>query len=85
MRYDQALVADLIALVQSYGLDKLETSLTQKLVTVQRMLESDKRKQAIHALDTFINQVNAQKGKALTIEQANELTNRAQDIKSAIG
>jgi hypothetical protein len=85
IRYDQALVADLIALVESYGLGKLGTSLTDKLVKVQRMLESGKRKQAIHALDTFISHVNAQKRKALTREQAKELTNRAQDIKSAIG
>ena len=84
-RYDQALVADLIALVKSYSLGKLGTSLTDKLVTAQRMLEANKRRQAVETLDSFIHQVNAHKGKGLTIEQARELTNRAQDIKTAIG
>ena len=83
--YDQALVTDLIALVKSYSLGKLGTSLTDKLVTVQSMLAANKRNQAIETLDSFISQVKAQKGKGLTIEQATELTNRAKDIKSAIG
>jgi hypothetical protein len=83
-RYDQALVADLIALVNSYGLGKLGASLTDKLITVQRMLEANKRNQAIETVDSFISQVKAQKGKGLTIQQATELTNRAQEIRSAI-
>jgi len=83
-RYDQALVADLIGLVKSYSLGKLGTSLTDKLVTVQRMLEANKRDQAIATLDSFLSQVKAQTGKGLTFERAADLTNRAQEIKSAI-
>jgi len=81
----QEQVADLIALVDSYQLDKLGTSLHDKLVTVQRMLANDKPKQACENLDNFLNQVRTQTGKGLTVAQADELTARAQRVRDEIG
>ena len=79
------MVADLITLVDGYQLDKLGTSLRDKLVTVQWMLANDQLKQACEGLGGFLNQVKAQKGKGLTVDQANELTARTQAIRDVIG
>lgn len=79
------LVADLITLVESYQLDGLGTSLMYKLGTVQRMLVNDMPQQACKTLDSFLNQVEAQTGKELTIEQAMELTTDAQRIMTLLG
>jgi len=79
------MVTDLIALVDSYTLDKrLGTSLHDKLITVQRMLTNAKPKQACENLDSFLSQVKAQQGKGLTVEQAKALTEGAQAIKDVI-
>ena len=78
------MVADLITLVDGYRLGTLGTSLHDKLATVQRMLGANKPKNACQSLNSFLNQVNAQKGKALTVGQADELTASAQAIKDAI-
>ncbi|MBM2821461.1 MAG: hypothetical protein HW413_207 [Thermoleophilia bacterium] len=77
-------VTALIALVDSYNLGKLGTSLNDKLVTAQRMLAANKTKQACESLDSFLRQVKAQKGKGLTVKQADDLTAGAQAIKSVI-
>ena len=79
------MVADLIILVKSYKLGTLGTSLTDKLVTVQRMLANGKSKQACENLDSFLSQVKAQKGKGLTVDQAKALTDGARAIKDVIG
>ena len=78
-------VNDLIAVVESYNLDKLGTSLTDKLMTVQRMLTATKPDEAIEKLNAFINQLKAQTGKGLTTDQANQLTTDANRIKAVIG
>jgi hypothetical protein len=79
------LVADLTTLVESYQLHGFGTSLKNKLVTVQRMLVNDMPQQACKLLDSFLNQVEAQTGKGLTIEQAMELTTDAQRIMTVLG
>jgi FIMAH domain len=79
------LVADLITLVESYQLDGPGTSLKYQLVTVQRMLVNDMPQQACKILDSFLNQVEAQTGNGLTIEQAMELTTDAQRIMTVLG
>lgn len=77
-------LAELAALVESYGLDQLGSSLTDKLVTAQRMINQDKPTQACEALDSFIAQVEAQTGGALTLSQATELITSAEEIKTAV-
>ena len=75
----------LINAVDGYGLGKLGTSLHDKLVTVQRMLAAGKKQQACDNLTSFISQVKAQNGKGLSTSQVNDLTGRAQLIKTVIG
>jgi len=77
-------VADLLALVDSYQLGKLGTSLHDKLVTVLRFLDSEKPRQAEDNLAAFIAQVDAQRGKGLTQEQADALETAAQRIIDVI-
>jgi HYR domain len=77
-------VAELIARIDRYGLGKLGTSLHDKLVTVQRFLAAGKPKQAEDNLDAFIAQVDAQRGKGLTNEQADTLETAAQLILDVI-
>ena len=80
----QALVAELIATIEGYPLDKLGLSLTDKLRTVARMLSQDKPSQASENLESFLREVTAQRGKGLTEEQANELTSEAERIQALI-
>jgi hypothetical protein len=77
-------VADLTALVDSYALGKLGTSLHDKLAAVQRFLEAGKNRQAEDNLAAFISQVNAQRGKGLTPTQADALGGVAQRIIDVI-
>jgi hypothetical protein len=80
----QEQVADLIALVNGYQLDKLGTSLTDKLAAVQQSLEANEPTTASENLNAFIQQVEAQAGKRLTPEQATDLRNKALRIEAAI-
>lgn len=68
---------DLIALVNSYALDQLGTSLQDKLASARRFLLAGKPSQAAEKLAAFIAQVEAQRGKAITGEQADTLTSAA--------
>ena len=78
-------VADLIALVDDYDLRTLGTSLHDKLVAAEQLLAADRSREACEKLDSFLNQVRAQSGKELSVEQANALTAGAQRIKVVIG
>ena len=77
-------ISDLLALVDSYGLGKLGTSLHDKVVTVQRFLAADKNRQAEDNLASFIAQVDAQRGKGLTSTQADALKDAALRIINVI-
>jgi hypothetical protein len=77
-------VADLVASVDSYRLAGLGMSLTDKLVTVEQLLEANEPKMASEELNAFIHQVEAQAGKHLALERATELTNRAWEIEATI-
>ena len=82
--------ADLTGIVDSYDLGKLGKSLNDELVRVQRALNPNKKQhteQACKKLDSFLHDVQAQTGKkkGLTMEQATELTTRAEQIKTVIG
>jgi hypothetical protein len=75
----------LIAGINDYKLTKLGSSLSDKLVTVQRMLATNKTKQALDNVNAFIRQVKSASGKGLTVEQATYLTTQALQIKAVIG
>jgi hypothetical protein len=66
-------MADLITLFDGYDLEKLGTSLRDKLTTAQRQLASGKNAQAEDTLGAFVTQVDAQRGNALSSAQADEL------------
>ena len=78
-------VADLIALVDDYDLRTLGTSLHDKLVAVAQLLGANRSREACEKLGSFLNQVTAQSGKGLSVEQANALTAAAQRIEVVIG
>ena len=79
-------LTDLIATIKNYNLAKLGTSLTDKLVTAQRMLAAGKKQQACDNLTSFISQVKASGNvKRLSTSQVDDLTGRAQQIKTVIG
>ena len=75
----------MISTISGYGLGKLGTSLTDKLVTAQRMLAAGKNSQARESLDSFVAQVMAQSGKGLADWQAWQLTTTAEQIKTVMG
>jgi hypothetical protein len=77
-------VADLMALVDSYQLVKLGTSLHDKLDTVQRYLADGEPREAEKNLRAFIAQVEAQTGKGLTQAQADALKSAALRIMNVI-
>jgi hypothetical protein len=77
-------INSLISLVDSYHLTKLGTSLEDKLGTAERLLSAGKETQAKDNLHSFIGQIEAQRGKALTEAQADTLTRVAQRILNII-
>src|SRR5207248_1077253 len=72
-------------LVDSDGLDKLGTSLDDKLTTVSTLIAAGKSGEAAENLSAFVSQVNAQAGKALTTSQAAAMTDAATRIQHVIG
>ena len=76
---------NLIVTINDYNLDKLGTSLRDKLLTVTRMLAATKTSQACEAMDSFIKQVDSQDGKGLYDWQAWQLRTTGQQIKTVIG
>jgi hypothetical protein len=71
---------DLIALVNSYALHRLGTSLQDKLASAKRLLLAGKPRQAGEKLAAFTSEVEAQRGTALTEEQADALTGAARQL-----
>ncbi len=80
---------DLSTLVQSFNLQQaIENSLDAKLQNVQDALAAAKagdQASACGLLDAFIAAVQAQAGKALTVDQANQLVAAATNIKAVLG
>lgn len=73
----------LIALVQSFGLKQgIEKSLDAKLQNILAALDAAS---ACNKLDSFVNEVSAQSGKALTTAEANQLIVAAIQIKTVLG
>jgi len=81
--------SELIDSIEDLGLpSKVENSLKAPLKNAQDKLDDDNPKNdggACGKMDAFINQVNAQEGKKLSTEQANDLREAAQSVKDSIG
>jgi hypothetical protein len=79
-------IDDLIAMVNSLNLRNsgLATSLTQKLNNAKASLQQGDYQTALDLLSDFINQVEAQRGKAITEEDADALISQAEAIIDAI-
>jgi dipeptidyl aminopeptidase/acylaminoacyl peptidase len=78
-------VQDLITKVDGLGLPKgIEQSLLAKLDTAEKKITQEQYTPARNTLNAFINQVNAQRGKAITETQADELILIAQRIINSI-
>ena len=66
-------IENLMALVDSYELDMLGSSLNAQLMAAQRLLAAGRAGTAEEVLTAFVLEVRAQRGKGLTDEQADAL------------
>jgi len=82
-------IGQLTALVQSFNLKQgITNSLDVKLQNVQAALAATKAGDTITAcnlMGAFINEVQAQSGKAITVQQAAQLIQAANDIRASLG
>ncbi len=80
---------DLIAMVRSFNLQRgIENSLDAKLQNAQRAIDAAKfgdRLGACNLMNAFLNEVQAQKDRAISAEQANQLIKAAAQIKATLG
>jgi hypothetical protein len=85
----EQLLLDLVALVKSFNLQRgIENSLDAKLQNAQAALSAAKAKDKVGAcqmMAAFNNEVQAQRAKAITEGQANQLTSGANQIRTALG
>ena len=79
-------ITDLQTTVSGMGLPKgLTTALNAKLQEALTDLASNDTQGACDSLQAFLNQVNAQTGKALTVAQAQQLIDAVNDIQTQLG
>lgn len=79
-------IDDLIALIESFNLPKgTENSLVTKLQDALTAVEGSDTATACICLSSFINECQAQSGKKLTADQATQLINSANQIKTSLG
>jgi hypothetical protein len=79
-------INDLIALVHSFNLPEgTENSLITKLQDALAAIDASDTATACLSLTAFINASQAQSGKKLTADQANQLINSATQIKTTLG
>jgi probable HAF family extracellular repeat protein len=78
-------LADTIARITSYDLLRLGTSLLDKLQIASGFAAAGQVSAACDTLAAFLNQVRAQTGKGLTVDQATELRMRGIRIRHVIG
>jgi Tol biopolymer transport system component len=79
------LLQETITLIASYDLRRLGNSLPHKLQLASDFVVAGDLRQACGVLTGFLNQVRAQAGKAMTPDQARELTMRVTRIRNVIG
>jgi hypothetical protein len=82
-------IADLIRLVRSFNLQRgIANSLDAKLQNAQDALtaaRSGNKSSACNLMASFINEAQAQSGKALTVAQTNQLIAAARQIRATLG
>ena len=79
------LLGDLLAKVRSLKLAKgIENSLLVKLGNAQQKLDAGNTGAALNGLQAFINEVEAQRGKAISVADANALIAAARNIISVL-
>ena len=79
-------INDLIALVESFGLPRgPENSLITKLEDVLAAVEASDTATACSEVTAFMNECQAQSGKKLTADQATQLINSANQIRTNLG
>jgi hypothetical protein len=79
-------IADLQDVISGLGLPKgLTTALNGKLDDVLAALDADDTAGACDRLQAFLNQVSAQEGKKLTGDQAQQITDAANEIRATLG
>jgi len=79
-------IEDLIALIESFNLpDGTENSLVTKLQDALAAIGVSDTATACDSLSAFINECQAQSGKKITADQAGQLTNAANQIKTDLG
>lgn len=76
---------DIAGLIGSWQLPSLGTSLVDKILKAQVFVQQGKLKQACDTLKSFLNQVKAQTGSGLTLEQAADLTTRVERVRNVLG
>jgi len=77
---------DLIALVNGLNIHQgIQNSLLAKLNAAAGALAADNTATACTKLSDFINECEAQSGKKLSVEQADELIARANEIRDSLG
>lgn len=85
----EQLLNDLIVLVKSFNLQRgIENSLDAKLQNAQAALSAAKANDKVggcQMMAAFNNEVQAQRGKAITESQANQLIGGANQIRTALG
>ncbi len=81
----QQQLADTINLIASFHLTKLGTSLPDKLQIASNFAAAGQVSEACGTLTGFLNQVSAQIGKALTVDQATALATRVIRIRNVVG
>ena len=78
-------IADLRELVAGLGIHHgIANALDSKLRAALAALEADDTAGACDSLQSFLNQVRAQRGKKLTVAQALQLTNAANEIRATL-
>jgi len=79
-------VSDLITTVNSFGLPAdIQAGFDTQLQAVQTDLTNNNPAQACSDLTAFINHVQAQSGKHLTVSQANQLLTAAKQVQAVLG
>ena len=78
-------VANLAALVNSYQLEGLGSSLSDKLTSATSLIAAGNPTMAVENLDAFIREVQGQAGKHLTATQAAALTAAAANVEHVLG
>ena len=80
------LITDLGNTVNSFNLPVgFDNSLDEKLQAAQASLAANHVNQTCRHIDAFTNEVTAQSGKKLTVDQANQLLTQANFIENSLG